>query len=73
MEDFIPIIDEKKKCIYEISILYNCKLFSYHGLMYFPDYISALRYCKKYIKNILKLSRFFGESPYQIKQNYKLG
>lgn len=69
--NLIPVIDKIKDNHYQITILNNSDIFSYHGVMYFPSYESAFNYTKRYIRNIITLSKFFGTSIYKIKSNYK--
>lgn len=69
--NFIPVIDDIGNNNYQITILNNADIYSYHGVMYFPNYNSAFNYTKRYIRNIITLTKFFGVDIYEIKSNYK--
>jgi hypothetical protein len=70
-QNLIPIIDFIGNNNYQITILNNSDIYSYHGVMYFPNYESAFNYTKRYIRNVITLTKFFGVDIYQIKKNYK--
>lgn len=69
--NLIPVIDYIGKKNYQITILNNAEIYSYHGVMYFPNYDSAFRYTKRYMRNIITLTKFFGVNIDQIKCNYR--
>lgn len=69
--NFIPVIDDIGNNNYQITILNNADIYSYHGVMYFPNYNSAFDYTKRYIRNIITLTKFFGVDIYKIKSNYR--
>lgn len=69
--NLIPVIDYIGNNNYQITILNNSDIYSYHGVMYFPNYNSAFNYTKRYISNIITLAKFFGVNINIIKCNYK--
>lgn len=69
--NLIPVIDDIGNNNYQITILNNADIYSYHGVMYFPDYKSAFNYSKRYICNVITLTKFFGVDIHKIKKNYK--
>lgn len=69
--NLIPVIDYIGNSNYQITILNNAEIYSYHGVMYFPNYRSAFNYTKRYICNVITLTKFFGVDIHEIKSNYR--